>query len=1207
MIDPKVLLTDLKVQVKALEADLRLNGVTNSTTAAELRREWQAARDAQRTAAAFEMWREDRVTQVAVAWILGTVFVRFCEDNDLIEYPVIAGPGDRIAVARERQAKFFEESPELTDRDWIVEGFNALSVSPVAGGLFETHNPMWSIYPSHEAAKALLAFWRDQDADAQIIHDFTDDTGNTRFLGNLYQDLSEHAKKTYALLQTPEFVEEFILKYTLDPAIAEFGLEPEPPHGHPDLPRRLRVIDPACGSGHFLLGAFHRLLAAWQNQAGDTDKWILIARALESVHGVDKNPFAAAIARFRLMLAAMRAADVDRLTAQVDFPLNIAVGDSLIHGYASAGKQGELGFSGGPDTYTYRTEDIDDYIKSVHILAFGTYHAVFANPPYITVKDKEESDAYRILYGSCYREYSLSVPFAERIFKLAVRGSLDGIGAGYTGQITANSFMKREFGKKLIEEFFPRLDLTHVIDTSGAYIPDHGTPTVILFGRWQYPRQHSTIRAVLSVRGEPSQPTDPSRGHVWHAIVDQIDNPGSESEWISVADIERDRFVKHPWSLSGGGAAELVKALRQVSSVQLGGRILLIGRTTHTGYDEAYFAPLGVWARHGVAEKRRILIVEGEIVRDWHISVATEAIFPYNEKLLADLSDAASCQLLWCNRVYLRTRREPGGTHEEIGLTWYEWSRWHPERFRMPLGIAFSFVATHNHFVLDRGGKVFNRSAPAIKLPEGASEDDYLALLGVLNSSAACFWLKQVSQNKGNGGIGGGIGDEAWEPRYEFTSTKLEQFPLPPNLPLEFGRELDRLAEQLSATEPSAACADGAPTRDRLDTARVEHDRIRGRMIALQEELDWDVHQRYGLLDQTETDRLIAKPDSVPELRLGQRAFEIVLARRMQDGQANTQWFVRHGSTPVIEIPPEWPDDYRAVVASRIETIQRRRDIGLIERPECKRRWQSEPWEKKEQVALRNWLLDRCEDRDLWYVTDHQGNRQPRMMTVSRLADRLRSNADIVSVARLYAGPDADLADVFKQIIVDEHVPYLSQLRYSGTGLLTRLLWERTWDLQREEDRTGQRLDIDVPQKYKKEDFLRTSYWNQRGKLDVPKERFISYPGASSDSDDSLLLGWAGWDHREQALALITLIEERSAMDGWNAEKLITLLAGLLEIMPWVRQWHNEVDDNFGASPAHEYDTYLTSQREKYGLTEDDLRAWKPSAPMRGRRRGGGT
>ena len=60
-------------------------------------------------------------------------------------------------------------------------------------------------------------------------------------------------------------------------------------------------------------------------------------------------------------------------------------------------------------------------------------------------------------------------------------------------------------------------------------------------------------------------------------------------------------------------------------------------------------------------------------------------------------------------------------------------------------------------------------------------------------------------------------------------------------------------------------------------------------------------------------------------------------------------------------------------------------------------------------------------------------------MTVNRLADRLRGDADVVSVARLFGGPDADLADVLKEIIADEHVPYLSQLRYSGTGLLKRL------------------------------------------------------------------------------------------------------------------------------------------------------------------------
>jgi hypothetical protein len=84
-------------------------------------------------------------------------------------------------------------------------------------------------------------------------------------------------------------------------------------------------------------------------------------------------------------------------------------------------------------------------------------------------------------------------------------------------------------------------------------------------------------------------------------------------------------------------------------------------------------------------------------------------------------------------------------------------------------------VATHNHFVLDRGGKVFNRSAPVIKLPEGATEDDHLALLGVINSSTACFWLRQVSQGKAGSGL-----DGVCRTRNGRTAVSLPGHPRPP-------------------------------------------------------------------------------------------------------------------------------------------------------------------------------------------------------------------------------------------------------------------------------------------------------------------------------------------------------------------------------------------------------------------------------------------
>jgi hypothetical protein len=116
--------------------------------------------------------------------------------------------------------------------------------------------------------------------------------------------------------------------------------------------------------------------------------------------------------------------------------------------------------------------------------------------------------------------------------------------------ITTNSFMKREFGKKLIEEFFPHIDLTHVIDTSGAYIPGHGTPTVILFGRHCKPIAQE-VRAVLGIRGELSTPDDPSQGKVWRSIVYHLDQGGSQNEFVSVTDVPRQTFAKHPWSIGG--------------------------------------------------------------------------------------------------------------------------------------------------------------------------------------------------------------------------------------------------------------------------------------------------------------------------------------------------------------------------------------------------------------------------------------------------------------------------------------------------------------------------------------------------------------------------------------------------------------------------------------------------------------------------------
>ena len=154
--------------------------------------------------------------------------MRFLEDNALVDPPCLSGPGDRRRRALDEHNLYFRVRPKETDHEYLLHVFRAVASLPVAGQLFdERHNPLWSFDPeilSGDAATRLLGLWQRIDPDSGgLAHDFTDPAWDTRFLGDLYQDLSESARKRYALLQTPEFVEEFILDRTLDPAIEEFG------------------------------------------------------------------------------------------------------------------------------------------------------------------------------------------------------------------------------------------------------------------------------------------------------------------------------------------------------------------------------------------------------------------------------------------------------------------------------------------------------------------------------------------------------------------------------------------------------------------------------------------------------------------------------------------------------------------------------------------------------------------------------------------------------------------------------------------------------------------------------------------------------------------------------------------------------------------------------------------------------------------------
>ena len=1173
--NPMAHLKDLQRLQREVQEDLRQRCDEVAELRERLQADYQAARDRGRTTSTYGEWREQSITQSAAAWVLACVFVRYLEDHELVDEVWLAGHGeDRFQRALDSHEAYFQHNPAHSDREYLQHVFRTVAGLPGCSALFgEDRNPLWQLGVSGDMARALLAFFRERDPrTGHLVRPFGTGEGDTRFLGDLYQDLSENARKRYALLQTPDFVEEFILDRTLTPAIQEFDLA------------QVRMIDPACGSGHFLLGAFHRLFKLWRDRepGGNPREWA--RKAAEAVHGVDLNPFAAAIARFRLLVAYLQACGLHRLRDAPNVKLHVAAGDSLIYERRvdSHGNPYLDGMDWTPEPFLQ-----GDYDDACAILA-RRYHVVVGNPPYITDKDPEHRDFVRQHYASAYKQFSLGVPFTERFFELAEVGdAARGSSPGWVGMITANSFLKREFGKKLIEEYLPRVDLTHVIDTSGAYIPGHGTPTVILFGRNRGP-VGSTVRAVLGVRGEPETPADPGQGKVWRSVLELLDRPGAENEFVTVADIARETFDKHPWSLEGGGAGELLEAVVGAGAQSLGDIVAEIGRTTHTGEDSVFYLSRSASRLAGVEDFVRPLVI-GEDVRDWALTPETLTIFPYDKEqaTVLDPVPANLSKYFWHYKSNLRNRVDFGQTILERGLAWYEHSMFFADRFRTPLSIAFAFVATHNHFVLDRGGKVFKQSAPVIKLPPGATEDQHLALCGVLNSAVACFWLRQVCMGK-HKGDGGTAHADPISQRYEFDGTKLQNFPLPPNpaATLPLARLLDSLSREAQDLLPAALVAREIPTRASLEAARIQEESLFGRRVALQEELDWLCYGLYSLVN----DPPLADLDALPEVRPGQRAFEIAMARLLATGDLETTWFERHGSTPTPEIPQHWPAAYRQVLERRLALIGSDPFLRLLEKPEHKRRWNREPWEKLEQQALRSWLLDRLETPNYWggagFASAGGGaGAQPELTSCARLADLAGRDPEFHQVAALYRGrEDYDRLALVKELVLSEAVPYLPALRYKPSGIAKRKQWEEVWELQRREDAGENVGPIPVPPKYTSADFLEATCWRLRGKLDVPKERFILYPKAEREADPTPVVGWAGWNHLQQAQALAAYYL-RARDEGFPTERLVPLLAGLEELLPWIHQWHPQVDPGMGLPMGEFFSSFVSEQMRELGLS----------------------
>ena len=1086
-----------------LRAKMRASGSAARAAAEQLHTDERVAED-------FEVWTDLLSRRAAVLWVLKSVYVRVLEDRGLLQPGRLLDP--------EAQQLFEKLAPNLGETAFLRWVYRDLASK--RGGVPELFSPQPAevAQPSDELSRALIAFWRHRDADTGAVWSFAEEKFEGELMGDLYQELDPVVKDRFALCQTPDFVRAFILDRTLTPAIETFGAD------------NVRLLDPACGSGHFLIDGLKRLVAATAEQHKDWSKDKVVAHALDRVVGIDLNDYACALARTRVIMTAAELAGVTKLADAARFHPHVYWADGLEQvekeeqkpslQYALFEKVEER------PRATLTRSDVRAALKKVFEKKF---HAVVANPPYILERDEARRDYHREQLGKNRRyvsatgKYSLGAPFTERCFQLGEKG-------GFVGLITANNFMKREFGKALIEKVLAGLDLTMVVDTSGAYIPFHGTPTVLLFGRNQRPDAEH-VRAVMGKRSEGGAPEDPAMGKVWSSIAAGWNQAGFETEYVSVTELPRETLCSHPWSLGGGGASDLKQALEAQATERLSQLASAMGITAVTGEDEVYVLPPAATQRRTVGRTRPLVLGEG--VRDWSLESAGEVVFPYDDEFNVLPPEKARLEIEFLKPYYPRTRlRKRFGTPMlERGLTAYELQEIYPEKLRTPLTIAFAEVATHNHFALDRGGNLFKQTAPVIKLPAGSTESDHLALLGLLNSSTACFWMKQVFQNKAGSGIGRGIQPESWMDRYQHDSTKMGLFPVLEacNKTQPYASMLDalahaRLIRSARSVVDGAGWKSGSSLRAALDD-RNESDFADFRtMIALQEELDWLCYALYGLDPASD----LVAPEQVETCPPTWLPWNLTFAERdaqnrekltsgEEPDEQPSDWWKRHGWEPLTALPKEASAALKKRVEARRTRTAATPPLALIETANFKRRWYKPDYPQQERVALTEWLADRVEQA---------AKARTQTFSLEQLVANLQDDARVLAVCEVLTGSkDFSLSQLVASALQGDAVPSHRFHVYKPAGLVKREVWERTWADQRRED-AGEKVTPEVPPAYGSDDFLKPEYWRLRGKLDVPKERFIAFTEVPGRSGVETLYGWAGWTAQQRVKAILAIDEE---------------------------------------------------------------------------------
>ncbi|MBU4400205.1 MAG: Eco57I restriction-modification methylase domain-containing protein, partial [Planctomycetes bacterium] len=274
---------------------------------------------------------------------------------------------------------------------------------------------------------------------------------------------------------------------------------------------KLRILDPACGSGSFLLGAYEYLLTwhrDWYVADGaekhargrhpklyrsPSDEWRLTTAEkkrilLGNIYGVDIDPQAVEVTKLSLLLKVLEGESGETLDNQLrvfheralpDLAGNIKCGNSLIGPDFYNGRQ--LSLFNEEERWRINVFDWKDEFPEVFRGKDAGFDAVIGNPPYVRIQtlNKTQPDAVEY-FGKHYAaaakgNYDIYVLFIEKGFSLLNTN-------GLLGLILPGKFFATDYGAPLRKMLSERQAIDHIVDfRHGQVFPKVTTYTCLLF------------------------------------------------------------------------------------------------------------------------------------------------------------------------------------------------------------------------------------------------------------------------------------------------------------------------------------------------------------------------------------------------------------------------------------------------------------------------------------------------------------------------------------------------------------------------------------------------------------------------------------------------------------------------------------------------------------------------------------------------------